>query len=82
MSRNWPDLKTYNTGISYNHILRPFLTSYSSRLAAAATVYLVLNGYPEKGLWKNGESIRPKEKRDNKMYRVFNIIVSNSKNLI
>ena len=33
-------------------------------------LYLVFNGYPEKGLWKM-ESIQPKGQRDNKMYIVF-----------
>ena len=33
-------------------------------------LYLVFNGYPEKGLWKM-ESIQPKGQRDNKMYSVF-----------
>ena len=33
-------------------------------------LYLVFNGYPEKGLWKM-ESIQPKGQRDNKMYSVL-----------
>ena len=37
-------------------------------------LYLVFNGYPEKGLWKM-ESIQPKGQRDNKMYSVFKIIL-------